>query len=480
LPEHILFLTGKLAERSLQQVLEGMQPTEFTYHVHQIGISVAALMSTDLISRRLKGTFDVDRMVLPGHCRGDIDALSHQFGVTVERGPKELKDLPQYFGREAAQVDLSRFDVRIFAEIVDAPDLSIEKILERAQEYRRDGADVIDLGCLPATPFPHMADAVQALKQAGFQVSVDSLDADDLRRGAEAGADYLLSLTEQSLALADEVDATPVLIAAETSELDSLFRAIDTLLARDRRFIADAVLDPIHAGFTDSLLRYHALRQRYPDIEIMMGTGNLTELTHADTAGNTALLMGIISELAIGHILTTEVSPHCRTVIRECDRARRIMYAARAQSTPPRLIDEGLLALHERRPFPYNLDEVKATAAAVKDPNYRIQVTEEGVHIYNRDGLHSGHDRQDPLNLYPALNVADDGGHAFYLGMELARAQIAWQLGKQYSQDEELKWGFAVEQPAEDLEEFAEEGSTLKDRRQKRAQASKKRRQYKA
>jgi len=212
----------------------------------------------------------------------------------------------------------------------------------------------------------------------------------------------------------------------------------------------------------------------------MMGTGNLTELTHADTAGNTALLMGIISELSIGHILTTEVSPHCRTVVRECDQARRIMYAARAQNTPPRLIDEGLLALHERRPFPYNLDEVKATAAAVRDPNYRIQVTEEGVHIYNRDGLHSGSDRQDPLEFYPRLGVTDDGGHAFYLGMELARAQIAWQLGKQYSQDEELKWGFAVEQPAEDLKQFAEEGSTLKDRRQKRARTSKNRRQHKA
>ncbi|MGH8503201.1 MAG: DUF6513 domain-containing protein [Gammaproteobacteria bacterium] len=475
MPEHILFLTGKLAERSLHQVLEGMQPTEFTYHVHQLGISVAALMSTDLIARRLKETFDADRIVLPGYCRGDIDALAQHLGVPVERGPKELKDLPQYFGREARRVDLSRYSVRIFAEIVDAPDLSIEEILERAERYRHDGADVIDLGCLPATPFPHMPEAIEALKRAGFTVSVDSLDTDDLRRGANAGADYLLSLTEQSLALADEVAATPVLISAEPGDLDSLYRAIDTLLARDRPFIADAVLDPIHAGFTDSIVRYHQLRRRYPDIEIMMGTGNLTELTHADTAGNTALLMGIISELGIGHILTTEVSPHCRTVVRESDRARRIMHAAHARSTPPRLIDEGLLALHERRPFPYNLDEVKATAAAVKDPNYRIQVTEEGVHIYNRDGLHSGRDRQDPLDFYPHLDVADDGGHAFYLGMELARAQIAWQLGKQYSQDEELKWGFAVEQPPEDLEKFAEEGATLKDRRHKRAEKSRRR-----
>jgi hypothetical protein len=168
--------------------------------------------------------------------------------------------------------------------------------------------------------------------------------------------------------------------------------------------------------------------------------------------------------LRIGHILTTEVSPHCRTVVRESDLARRIMYAARVQNTPPRLIHDGLMALHERKPFPYNLAEVKAAAAAIKDPNYRIQVTGEGMHIYNRDGLHAG---QDPLALYPHLGVEDDGGHAFYLGMELARAHIAWQLGKHYVQDEELKWGFAVEEPPEDLERFTEEGPTLKDKRHK-------------
>ena len=33
--------------------------------------------------------------------------------------------------------------------------------------------------------------------------------------------------------------------------------------------------------------------------------------------------------------------------------------------------------------------------------------------------------------------------HMFYLGVELGRAQIAWQLGKRYSQDSELEWGVA-------------------------------------
>jgi dihydropteroate synthase len=477
LPEHILFVTGRLAEQSLHSVLQSMQPTEFTYHVHQIGINVAALMSTDLVARRLKETFGADRVLLPGYCRGDIDALAQHLGLPVERGPKELKDLPQYFGLEPTPPDLSRYDVQIFAEIVDAPNLSIEDILQRAERFRHDGANVIDLGCLPETPFPHLEEAIQALKAAGFVVSVDSLDAEDLIRGGRAGADFLLSLTEEIVRVVDEVASTPVLIPAQPGDIDSLYRAMDAVETRGRRFIADSVLDPIHTGFTESVVRYHTLRKQHPKVEIMMGTGNLTELTHADTAGNTALLMGIISELRIGHILTTEVSLHCRTVVRESDLARRIMFAARVQNTPPRLISDDLMALHERKPFPYNLDEIKAMAAAIKDPNYRIQVTEEGMHIYNRDGFHTG---QDPLMLYPHLGVEDDGGHAFYLGMELARAQIAWQLGKHYVQDEELKWGFAVEPAKEDLEKFTPEGPTLVDRRHRLHMKSKQRRQHKS
>ncbi len=34
-----------------------------------------------------------------------------------------------------------------------------------------------------------------------------------------------------------------------------------------------------------------------------------------------------------------------------------------------------------------------------------------------------------------------DASHAFYLGFEFAKAQIAVQLGKNYEQDQALQWG---------------------------------------
>lgn len=465
--EHILFLTGKLAEKSLRRVLESMQPTDFTYDVHQLGVSVAALMTTQLIEKRLCDVGKANRVVIPGRCRGDIDILSKSLGVPVERGPEEVKDLPAYFGQEARKADLSKYDVQIFAEIVDAPNMSVKDIVKRAYIYKEDGANVIDVGCLPGTPFPHLEETVQALKAENFKVSIDSLTAEDLIVGGLAGADYLLSLNEKTLWAMEEVDSIPIIIGNPPIDVRSLYRAIDRLLKQDRKFIADSILDPIHFGFTESIVRYRNLRSRYPEIEMMMGIGNLTELTHTDTAGTNALLLGIISELEIQHLLATEVSEHCRCAVREADLARRIMYASRLDNIPPKGYDNRLMALHERKPFPYSIEEIKELATNIKDPNFRIQVSEDGIHTYNRDGMYTS---TDPYEIYPNLNVEKDGGHAFYLGVEHARAQIAWQLGKRYEQDEELEWGVATKKEAEDLSKFKEAGTTMhtrKDRKNK-------------
>lgn len=457
--EHLLFLTGKLAEKQLRGILEKMQP-EFTYTVHQLGVKVAALMTTDMIARRLKDTFGANRIVLPGRCRGDVDVLAKELGLAVERGPEELKDLPVYFGKEAHKYDLSHYNVKIFAEIVDAPNISIEEIIQRAHYYKKNGADVIDIGCLPSTYFPHMEEAIQALKQQGFTVSIDSLNSDDLLRGGKAGADYLLSLHENMLWIADEVAATPILIPESHEDLASLDRAIALMQGKNRFFIVDPILDPIHFGFTESIVRYHEVRKNHPDIEIMMGVGNITELTHADTAGMNALLLGICSELNINQILATEVSRHACRAVKEADKARRIMVAAKEQDTLPKHIDSSLMALHETSPFPYSQDEIKELASQITDPSYRIQTSAEGVHIFNRDGLHTA---TDPFDLYPKLAVENDPGHAFYLGVELARAEIAWQLGKRFNQDQPLDWGCAtdvVEQTV-DLHSFKPAGTTL-------------------
>jgi dihydropteroate synthase len=189
-----------------------------------------------------------------------------------------------------------------------------------------------------------------------------------------------------------------------------------------------------------------------------MGTGNLTELTDADSAGVTATLLGICSELAIRNILVVQVSPHTRRTVQEHDAARRIMFAARADGGLPKNYGNALLALHDRRPFPNTPSEIEELAAQVKDDNFRIEVADDGIHVYNRHGHHTG---QDAMSLYPKLGVVTDGAHAFYLGAELMKAEIAWRLGKRYAQDAPLNWGCAADLPAEDLTKPHSVGPTL-------------------
>jgi len=180
-------------------------------------------------------------------------------------------------------------------------------------------------------------------------------------------------------------------------------------------------------------------------------------------------------------VLATQVSAHCRSAIREADIARRIFYSARQDNSLPKGLSGSLLGMHERRPFQYNTSEIQEFYEDVRDPSYRIQVNENGIHVYNRDGICM---RENPFDIFPELElIQDDAPHAFYMGVELARAQIALQLGKKYMQDEELDWGASSskrtdEQKKDDLQathnmremrkqsnDYKSEGSTLKARK---------------
>jgi dihydropteroate synthase-like protein len=444
--ESILFLTGRLAEPALRRVLAQIAPEEgeapFRWEVREIGLQVAGLMTADMVQRRVAAPVGADRMLLPGRCRGDVEALAAHYGIPVQRGPEELKDLPAFFRREACPVDLDAYAISIFAEIVDAPRLDVEAIVARALAYAADGADVIDLGGLPDTPFPHLEDSVRALKERGLRVSVDSMDTQELLRGGRAGADYLLSLNLDTLWIAEEVAATPVLVGRSPQDEASLWAAVESLQARGGPFLADAILDPIPYGLLASLVRYHRLRERFPEAPILMGIGNLTELVEADTSGINAVVLGIAAELGASAVLTTQVSAHTRRAVREADWARRIMHAAVSNRMLPKGLSEQLLTVHAKRPFPDAPEEIAALASNVRDPNFRVQVSQEGVHVYNREGLRVA---QDPFVLWPQLHLEHDASHAFYMGVETARAQIAWQLGKRYVQDQPLDWGCAVD-----------------------------------
>jgi len=432
-----LFVTGKLAAQSLSDLLTRLAP-DFDYELAVMPISVAALMDTNFIAKKLTDPRGCDQVMIPGLCSGDLQPLADRLGVEVIRGPKSLKDLPAYFGGQGSLPGYGAYHTRILAEIVDAYKLSLEQILARAEYYRSSGADIIDLGCPVHGNFPAVETVVAALKQAGFSVSLDTFNQDDALKADQAGLDYLLSVNSTNLELARRLSCKVVVIPDFEQGLDSLERSISRLESWGVPHIIDPILNPISFGFTESLCQYVEVRRRHPQAEMMMGLGNLTELTEADSTGIHAVMAGVLAELNIDYVLTTEVISWARGAVHELDIARKLMYYACQNQILPKHLDSGLVTLKDPPFDVYTEAELRAMHALVKDRNFRIFADRETVYIFNNHLFLTG---LDPQALFAQLDVQDPG-HAFYLARELYRAVLAVRLGKSYIQETDLRWGY--------------------------------------
>lgn len=448
--ERILCVTGKLAERALRATLADLADVA-EWEVQVLPITVAALMTTEWMAPRIRVPPGCGRVLIPGLCEGDVAALAARLGVPVERGPADLKDLPEHFGRRRRLEGYGAYAALLFAEVPSAPDLDPDDLLRQALYYRASGADVIDLGCIPGRRWEGIGAAVSRLREAGLRVSVDTFDPWEMREAVAAGAEYVLSLTPSTVEEARRLrGATVVLVPdlpgaggdAEPGDpgpaLEAMGRAAERLAGWGVPFILDPLLQPINFGFAASLHRYVECRRRFPSAEMMLGAHHLTELLDADSTGVNAVIMGFAEELGIRHILTTEVIPWARGAVRELDRARRLMHFSRRHGILPKHLDDGLLALKDRRPADYSEAEIRAIHAQVRDLNLRIFTDGERIYVFNARLFVTGTDAGE---IFRQLGITDPG-HAFYLGRELERAEIALKLGKRYRQEQPLRWGY--------------------------------------
>lgn len=448
----IALVTGTLAEPAVRRMAEELA-ARFGLQVHVIvlNIQVAALMTANWVGRKLVLPAGVpfDRVILTGYLRGDVNALSKKLGVPVELGPPEVQDLPMMFGEQAtARADYGQSDIKIIAEINHACEMGIDSILTMADALRRDGADVIDLGCDPSTDRPAwagMGATVRELVARSFRVSVDSMHVGEIESACAAGAELVLSVNATNREAAGDFNAEVVAIPDDPRDLSGLDKTIEYLMAREVRFRIDPIIEPIGCGFAPSLSRYLQVRKRYPQAAMMMGIGNLSEMTQVDSAGVNMLLIGFCQELNIQSVLTTQVINYARSSVGEINIARQLCYHAVKYNRPAKHLDDALVMLRDEKLHAMGEDDLAELAAKLTDRNYRIFAEDGLIHIMNKDVHISG---DNPFDLFKKLQAAGgaDESHAFYLGFEMSKALTAITLHKNYVQDKALNWGMLTQE----------------------------------
>src|SRR5207253_7982447 len=105
-------------------------------------------------------------------------------------------------------------------------------------------------------------------------------------------------------------------------------------------------------------------------------------------------------------------------------------------------LEPNLVLLRDPKLYELGDEALRELAARITDRNYRLFAERGEIHVINGQMHLRG---TDPFVLFAEVQRRDaamDPAHAFYLGYELAKAATALALGKTYTQDQALRWGF--------------------------------------
>jgi len=163
------------------------------------------------------------------------------------------------------------FPMRILGEIANASQYNDEQLLERVEYYLSSGADMIDIGMNVGEENPKKAYDMIKLVKDNFDttVSIDTLNASEIKNGLNAGADMVLSLDhgnyEKVISDIKDHDATAVIIPTDYSrniiphtptEKVEMLESLDEK-CKDITTISDLLLDPINSpSLTDAIISY--------------------------------------------------------------------------------------------------------------------------------------------------------------------------------------------------------------------------------
>jgi len=365
------------------------------------------------------------------------------------------------------------FPPRVLAEIVDASALSRSELRKKARNFVKSGAEIIDVGMVAGGGSPSKAKlAVKTVRKAvSTPVSIDTSDAEEIRAAVEAGVDLILSINAENMKdISKFACEIPVVVTPAderrncSTDVDKKIEQLERNLERSKqlgfkKLIADPILMPIFTpNLTESLTAYYRFRQRKPNIPIMFGAGNVTELMDGDSIGANLLLASIAYELNANIVLTTEASNKTMGCVRELSTSIKMGMLARERASPPKDLGFDLLVIKEKRSreeyYEYAIEKYAPEIPVRKrkfvyDPRgcFKVMVDRDRRRIvvshyqYNQeypDVIIKGKNSLEICTTIIENGLLSRFDHAAYLGIELTKAEIALQTGKSYVQDSAL------------------------------------------
>ncbi|UCH01895.1 MAG: dihydropteroate synthase-like protein [Candidatus Bathyarchaeota archaeon] len=514
----ILIVTGQLAKQSVEKhAFASSNETE----VLALPVSVAALLTPSQIAaeiqkRKVRG---FDLILVPGLVKGNLSVIEELSTIPVFKGPKYVADLPlvlkhinditlsksvpacELFKNELQQqalqalerVEQNRntllkkpgnvlvgnvaigkaFPMRVMAEILDAPLLSDHDLLKQAAYYRESGAQIIDIGMIQGQSRPKDAErAVRVVKQSlNLPVSIDTFDLSEAKAAIRGGADILLSVDAGNVEEVAKLSSNIMVVVVPTNHREGYFpkgvservTALEENIKQSvelgiKNIIGDIILDPVNMpGIVESICAYKEFSQRNPEIPLLCGVGNVTELLDADTVGANALLAGIASELDVSILLTTEGSNKARGSVKELATASKLMFLAKKRNSAPIDLGLDLLLLKDKRlrdePYDRQVDEcTRVIRAKVFEEDYhdpkgvfKILVDRKEKRLVatrfvgkTQEEIIMGETAEEMIMTIVNMGFISSLSHAAYVGKELYKAEIALKTGKTFIQDEPL------------------------------------------
>jgi len=485
-----LLVTGKLAYPILR---EAVKQSQGDVDILVLDYPVASLMSVRYILENLRlrkeELKEYDFVILPGLVYGDAKVIERELGVKVYKGTENAwdvvhvlealrrgvslstlvpadrileKEMKSEQGRILSEIEskaIIAFEAgvkiplrpppfRVFLEL--DPSWSMEKWEEELKRVK-PFVDVIVAGFPVGFDDPEeVRRRIRHLLDLGLVVGIDSDSPRVIKEGVRTGATFAFNLNELNIDDLEEVKGGAAFVVAPFSTDNRAGTVIELVnMARRKgftRLMADPILSPPLTGMVDSLVEYLKIRDSLPDVPLLMGTLNVTELIDADSHGASALVVSMAGEIGASSLLVMEKGK-TRWNSWEVKVASQMVSIAMYQRKPPKDVGPNLLILKEKKrklERPQRVGELIEVGRIEPnmDPAGHVKVYVEdrriGVSFFGKRELTV--EGKDALSVGRKLLMETEISreHALYIGYELAKAEIASLLDKTYIQDKPL------------------------------------------